>query len=33
MKLGPFSFDAPVFLARMARVPESTYRIISHDMS
>ena len=32
MKLGPFSFDAPVFLAPMAGVTDTAYRIIAHDM-
>ena len=32
MKLGPFSFDAPVFLAPMAGVTATAYRIIAHDM-
>ena len=31
MKLGPFSFDAPVFLAPMAGVTDTAYRIIAHD--
>ena len=32
MKLGPFTFDAPVFLAPMAGVTDTAYRIIAHDM-
>ena len=32
MKLGPFLFDAPVFLAPMAGVTDTAYRIIAHDM-
>ena len=32
MKLGPYSFDAPVFLAPMAGVTDTAYRIIAHDM-
>ena len=32
MKLGPFSFAAPVFLAPMAGVTDTAYRIIAHDM-
>ena len=32
MKLGPFAFDAPVFLAPMAGVTDTAYRIIAHDM-
>ncbi len=32
MKLGPFSFDAPVFLAPMAGVTDTAYRIIAHNM-
>ena len=32
MKLGPFSFDAPVFLAPMAGVTDTAYRLIAHDM-
>ena len=31
MKLGPFTFDAPVFLAPMAGVTDTAYRIIAHD--
>ncbi|MDY6268301.1 MAG: tRNA dihydrouridine synthase DusB [Selenomonadaceae bacterium] len=32
MKLGSFTFDAPVFLAPMAGVTDTAYRIIAHDM-
>ncbi len=32
MKLGKFEFDAPVFLAPMAGVTDTAYRIIAHDM-
>lgn len=32
MRLGSFSFDAPVFLAPMAGVTDTAYRIIAHDM-
>lgn len=32
MKIGNFTFDAPVFLAPMAGVTDTAYRIIAHDM-
>ena len=32
MKLGKFTFDAPVFLAPMAGVTDASYRILAHDM-
>ncbi len=32
MRLGKFDFDAPVFLAPMAGVTDTAYRIIAHDM-
>ena len=32
MKLGSFTFDAPVFLAPMAGVTDTAYRIIAHAM-
>lgn len=32
MKLGNFSFDVPVFLAPMAGVTDTAYRILAHDM-
>ena len=32
MRLGRFEFDAPVFLAPMAGVTDTAYRIIAHDM-
>ena len=32
MKLGAFTFDDPVFLAPMAGVTDTAYRIIAHDM-
>ncbi len=32
LQLGGFTFDAPVFLAPMAGVTDTSYRIIAHDM-
>ena len=32
MKLGAFTFDAPVFLAPMAGVTDTAYRVIARDM-
>ena len=32
MKIGEYSFKAPVFLAPMAGVTDTAYRIIAHDM-
>ena len=32
MKIGVFTFDAPVFLAPMAGVTDTAYRVIAHDM-
>ena len=32
MKIGAFTFDAPVFLAPMAGVTDTAYRVIAHDM-
>ncbi len=32
MNLGPFHFEQPVFLAPMAGVTDTAYRIIAHDM-
>ena len=32
MTLGSFTFDAPVFLAPMAGVTDTAYRVIAHDM-
>ena len=32
MKIGEFSFKTPVFLAPMAGVTDTAYRIIAHDM-
>ena len=32
LKLGPFTFDAPVFLAPMAGVTDTAYRVISRSM-
>jgi len=32
MRLGKFEFDTPVFLAPMAGVTDTAYRIIAHDM-
>ena len=32
MKLGAFTFDDPVFLAPMAGVTDTAYRVIAHDM-
>jgi len=32
MKIGRFTFDEPVFLAPMAGVTDTAYRIIAHDM-
>ena len=31
-KIGPFTFDEPVFLAPMAGVTDTAYRVIAHDM-
>lgn len=31
-KIGPFIFDEPVFLAPMAGVTDTAYRVIAHDM-
>lgn len=32
MNIGKFAFDAPVFLAPMAGVTDTAYRVIAHDM-
>ena len=32
MKIGAFTFDDPVFLAPMAGVTDTAYRVIAHDM-
>lgn len=32
MKIGSFTFDTPVFLAPMAGVTDTAYRVIAHDM-
>ena len=32
MQIGKFTFNEPVFLAPMAGVTDTAYRIIAHDM-